>query len=196
MRRYTIFAILLVAAMVLGACAKPAATPAPSEPGAAPAGGNVTINMAGSTTVQPLAEKLANAYMAAHSNVKIVVTGGGSGVGVKSAADGTAQIGMASREVKDEERTANPNLKDIAIARDGIALIANSEVTVSDLTKEQAQQIFSGTITNWSEVGGEDQAIILVSREEGSGTRAAFQEMVMGKDKDGNDNLIAETAIL
>lgn len=195
MRRYTLFAVLTVAAMILGACAQPAAAPTQAS-AAAPAGGKVTVSLAGSTTVQPLAEKLAGEYMKSNQNVLIDVKGGGSGVGVKSAVDGTAMIGMASRKLSDEETTANPDLVATVIARDGIALIVNTDVIVEGITLDQARDIFMGKITNWKELGGEDQMIILVSREEGSGTRTAFQEMVMKKDKDGNENLISENAIL
>jgi phosphate transport system substrate-binding protein len=197
MRRSTLFAVLMIAAMILGACAQPAAAPTKApEANTAPAAEKVTISMAGSTTVQPLAEKLAGEYMKANQNLMIDVKGGGSGVGVKSAVDGTAMIGMASRKLSDEEKTANPDLVATVIARDGIALIVNPDVTVEGLTLDQARDIFMGKITNWKDLGGEDQMIIVVSREEGSGTRTAFQEMVMKKDKDGNENLIADTAIL
>jgi phosphate transport system substrate-binding protein len=183
--------------MILGACAQPAAAPTQApEANTAPTAEKVTISMAGSTTVQPLAEKLAGEYMKANQNLMIDVKGGGSGVGVKSAVDGTAMIGMASRKLSDEEKTANPDLVATVIARDGIALIVNPDVTVEGLTLDQARDIFMGKITNWKDLGGEDQMIIVVSREEGSGTRTAFQEMVMKKDKDGNENLIADTAIL
>jgi phosphate transport system substrate-binding protein len=197
MRRSTLFAVLMIAAMILGACAQPAAAPTQApEANTAPTAEKVTISMAGSTTVQPLAEKLAGEYMKANQNLMIDVKGGGSGVGVKSAVDGTAMIGMASRKLSDEEKTANPDLVATVIARDGIALIVNPDVTVEGLTLDQARDIFMGKITNWKDLGGEDQMIIVVSREEGSGTRTAFQEMVMKKDKDGNENLIADTAIL
>jgi phosphate transport system substrate-binding protein len=149
------------------------------------------ITMAGSTTVQPLAEKFAESFMAKHSGVTVDVQGGGSSVGVKAAAEKTADIGMASRELKESELSANPELKVFVIARDGIAVVVNAEVTVDDLTMDQVRDIFNGKITNWKEVGGADQSIIVVSREEGSGTRAAFEEMVMGKDV-----LITDTAIL
>ena len=153
--------------------------------------GESAISLSGSTTVQPLAEKLAEAFMAANAGVRIDVQGGGSSVGVKAAGEGTSDIGMASREVKDTEMTEFPNLQVFVIARDGIAIVAHPEVPVGDLTVDQVRDIFSGKTTNWKDVGGEDQSIILVSREEGSGTRAAFEEMVMGKE-----TVIAATAIL
>lgn len=203
MRRLTLFTVLMIAAMVLGACAQPSAAPtqAPqatkaTEATKAPVAEKVTISLAGSTTVQPLAEKLAGEYMKANQNVMIDVKGGGSGVGVKSAIDGTAMIGMASRALSAEEKTANPDLIATVIARDGIALIVNPDVNVEGVTLDQARDIFMGKITNWKELGGDNQMIVLVSREEGSGTRTAFQEMVMKKDKDGKENLISDTAIL
>ncbi len=148
------------------------------------------ISVAGSTTVQPLAEKLAEVFVAANPDVKIDVAGGGSSAGVKAAGDGTAQIGTASREVKAEELTTYPDLVIFEIARDGIAVVVHPEVPVDTLTKEQVQLIFAGQITNWSEVGGDNQPITVVSREEGSGTRTAFEEMVMGKDLKITDKAI------
>ena len=152
---------------------------------------STTITMAGSTTVQPLAEILAETYMVDHTNVRIDVQGGGSSVGVKAAGEQTADIGMASREIKDSEFTEFPGINVVILARDGIAIVANPDVNVDNLTIEQIKGIFGGTITNWQEVGGDDQNIIVASREEGSGTRAAFEEMVLGEDV-----VITETAIL
>jgi phosphate transport system substrate-binding protein len=154
------------------------------------AGLSGSISITGSTTVQPLAEKLAEDFMAKNPDVEIEVTGGGSSVGVKAAAQGTADIGNASREIKPEELAEFPNLKVHVIARDGIAIVVHPDTAVSGLTVEQVRDIFSGKITNWNEVGGADAAIIVASREEGSGTRDAFQEMVMG------EALITENAIL
>ena len=163
-----------------------------SEESASDTGGDVSgeISVAGSTTVQPLAELFAEAFMAAHPKVRIDVQGGGSSVGVKSAAQGTVDVGMASREVKDSELEEYPNLNPFAIAYDGIAIALHPDVPVDELTIEQVQDIFAGEITNWSEVGGPDELMVVVSREEGSGTRAAFEEMVM------DEALIVDTAIL
>ena len=131
-------------------------------------------------------------FMAKNPDVEIEVTGGGSSVGVKAAAQGTADIGNASREIKPEELAEFPNLKVHVIARDGIAIVVHPDIAVSGLTVEQVRDIFSGKITNWNEVGGADAAIIVVSREEGSGTRDAFQEMVMGE---GSWDVSADTRI-
>jgi phosphate transport system substrate-binding protein len=127
--------------------------------------------------VQPLAERLGEAFTALHPKVTVIVQGGGSSVGIKAATDGTVDIGASSRELKEAEK---PGLAETVIARDGIAIIANSSQTVSNLTKQQIIDIFSGKITNWKEVGGADKKITVVSREEGSGTRGAFEELVMG----------------
>lgn len=148
------------------------------------------LNVQGSTTVQPLAERLAEGFEALHEEVRINVGGGGSSVGVKSAGDGTADIGMASRVVKESEFEEYPGMVVHTIARDGIAVVAHADVTVDDMSVEQIRGIFSGEITNWSEVGGQDAGIVVVSREEGSGTRAAFEDMVM------DDALIYGEAIL
>ena len=148
------------------------------------------VNVAGSTTVQPLAEKLAEVYRTLHPDVKIDVAGGGSSAGVKAAGDGTADIGAASREVKDSEKEAYPDINIFVIARDGIAIVAHPEVPIDGLTTDQVRDIFAGTITDWSEVGGDSQPITVISREEGSGTRGAFEEMVMGEDVAITDSAI------
>ncbi|MFA5054932.1 MAG: phosphate ABC transporter substrate-binding protein [Dehalococcoidia bacterium] len=141
-------------------------------------GSSTTITEGGSTTVQPVAEMLAAAFMADNPDVKIIIQGGGSSTGVSKTADGTFDIGAASRELKSSE----PALVTHLLARDGIAIITNTGNSVSGLTKDQVMQIYAGTITNWNEVGGPDEDIIVISREEGSGTRDAFQELVMGEE--------------
>lgn len=142
-----------------------------------------SITIAGSTSVQPLAEELAMMFMEENRGVRINVSGGGSGAGVESAGNGVANIGMASREIKQSELDQYKELKPIVICKDGISVVVNPKNKVNELTLEQIQGIFSGEITNWSQVGGEDGSIIIVNREEGSGTRGAFEELVLG-DKD------------
>jgi phosphate transport system substrate-binding protein len=137
-----------------------------------------TISEVGSTTVQPIAEKLAAAFMVMNPKVKVDIKGGGSSVGIKAANDGTADIGAASRELTKDD----PNLVKYLLARDGIAIIVNPANTINGLTKAQIVDIFSGKITNWSQVGGSNKDIHVVAREEGSGTRTAFQELIMGKE--------------
>lgn len=142
-----------------------------------------TISIAGSTTVQPIMVKAADEFMKKHPDIMVFVQGGGSGTGIRFVGEGTIDIGAASREVTEEERKAYPNLVATPIALDGIAVIVNPENPVNDLTLDQVRKIFAGEIRNWKEVGGEDAEIVVVIREEGSGTRKAFKELVL-KDKD------------
>ena len=153
--------------------------------GGSQAGTKVVV--AGSTSVQPLSEELAAAFMDANSDITVEIQGGGSGQAAVSLADGIADIGALSREVKDEEKSTIT--KEYVIAKDGVAVIVNTDVTVTDLSMAQIKDIFTGKIKNWKEVGGKDQAITVVSREEGSGTRGAFTELtgVMVKDNAGNE---------
>lgn len=155
------------------------------------------VVIAGSTSVQPLSETMAQVFMENNPDVTVEVQGGGSGQGIKSVEEGIADIGSLSREVKDEEKASVT--EEYVIAKDGVAVIVNSDVTVDDLTMEQIRQIYVGEITNWSEVGGEDAAITVVTREEGSGTRGAFTELtgILTEDADGNeiDNTTADALV-
>lgn len=146
-----------------------------------------SVVIAGSTSVQPLAEELAEAFMGENGGVSIEVQGGGSGQGIKSIQDKIADLGALSRELKDEEKSIVAD--ETVIAKDGVAVVVNPECGVSDLTLEQIQKIYTGEITNWIEVGGGDAAIVVVSREEGSGTRGAFTEItkVLSKDASGKE---------
>lgn len=137
-----------------------------------------TINIAGSTSVQPVAEKLAQAYMQKNPNVKINVQGGGTSVGIKSAQDGTAQIGTASSKPKDSDAQG---LVQTQIAKDGIVVVVNKANSLSDLTLDQAKNIFGGNVTQWTQVtGASGGKINVITREDGSGTRDGFQNIVMG----------------
>ena len=141
-----------------------------------------TINIVGSTSVQPVAEELAQAYMKKNKNVKIFVQGGGSGAGIKAAMNGTADIGMSSRELKSEEK----GLKETEIAIDGIAVVVNKANSLTNVTFEQLQKIYSGEIDQWSQLTNEKQKLIVVNREAGSGTRGAFEEIVLAPAKLSN----------
>ncbi len=133
------------------------------------------ITLAGSTSVEPFAERLAELYMPTHTGQKVCVQGGGSSAGIRAVQNRICQIGMSSRELHDDEQ----NLNQIPIAHDAIALIVNVRNPVQALTLEQARRIFSGRIRNWRELGGDDRRITVITREEGSGTRASFEERVM-----------------
>lgn len=149
--------------------------------------GSNTVVIAGSTSVQPLSEVLAEAFMDANSGIEVEVQGGGSGQGIKAIKEKIADFGALSREVKEEEKAAVA--EEYVIAKDGVAVIVNSQSTVEDLTLEQIKQIYTGQITNWKEVGGKDAPIVVVTREEGSGTRGAFTEItgILAKNASGNE---------
>lgn len=135
---------------------------------------SANITVGGSTSIQPLMEAIAEAFEADGYGT-LDVQGGGSSVGTKGAMDGTFDVGMASRALKEEEQE---KLEGIEIALDGIVIVVNKENKVNDLTLEQAKKIYTGEITNWKEVGGEDSEIAVVAREEGSGTRDGFESIV------------------
>jgi len=148
----------------------------------AQASGGTHVVIAGSTSVQPYAELLAEEYSLKNSGI-IDVQGGGSSQGIKAAKDGTAHIGTSSRSLKEDEKA---ELWSVTIAKDGLALIMHPSNPVENLSSEQIRDIYKGEITNWSQVGGKNAKIHIISREEGSGTRAAFEEMVMTyKDSEG-----------
>jgi phosphate transport system substrate-binding protein len=140
---------------------------------------NVKLQIAGSTTVLPVAEECARVFMEKHPGSRIFVSGGGSSHGVQAVADGTVDIGCASRDLKSSEKDAHPDLVTHAVAKDGVAVIVHQSNPVADLTMEQLQGIYTGTITNWKDVGGTDSEIMVVTREEGSGTRDCFEQTVM-----------------
>lgn len=135
------------------------------------------LTLAGSTSLQPFAEKWADAYLARHAGLSIHVQGGGSTAGVQAALSGAAQIGMSSRSLTAEEAG---HVSGIVVARDGIAIVTHPTLAVHDLMLEQVRAIYAGEIENWRSLGGHDAPITLITREEGSGTRAAFEELVMG----------------
>ena len=137
--------------------------------------GTVTITVSGSTSVGPLMEKIAEKYEEENSNISIEINQTGSSAGIKDAMDGISQIGMSSRNLKDEEAA---KVKATVLAYDGVAVITNTGNSVKELTIGQIRDIFTGKITNWSEVGGSNAPIVVVSREAGSGTRTAFEEGV------------------
>ncbi|MBM4464579.1 MAG: phosphate ABC transporter substrate-binding protein [Chloroflexi bacterium] len=183
---------LLVA--VVGCQSAPASTPTKTT-----AGLSGQLQLAGSTTVQSLAEVLGEAFMKLNPGLVIEVQGGGSSVGVTSTGEGTVDIGNVSREVKSSEFEKFPNLKVFTIAYDGIAIVTHPDTKLDTLSMEQVRDIFAGEITNFSQVGGPDAPITVVSREEGSGTRAAFEELVMQyKDAAGEsqEKVIFERALL
>ncbi len=179
LRSYLILPALLGAVLLVAGCSR---------------GNKDAITVAGSTSVEPFAERLAELYMGAHPVAKIRVQGGGSSAGIRAVTSRICAIGMSSRELNPEEKC----LVEIPIALDAIALIVNRHNPVRELTMEQARGIFAGRIRNWRQVGGPNRRITPITREEGSGTRASFEEKVMAagmpKDKNGKTNPTAFAA--
>lgn len=144
-------------------------------------GDSVTISISGSTSVGPLMEKIQEKYEEENSNVTLEIQQNGSGAGIKDVISGISEIGMSSRELKDEEKTS---VQGTTVAYDGIALLVNPNNPVKNISLDDVRKIYTGEITNWKELGGKDSPIVVVSREEGSGTRDAFQEIVGYKSEE------------
>lgn len=180
-------ALLLAALFLLAGCAggnaqaddpTPPATTAPPdtdaptpEPSAELSG---TISTNGSTSMEKVIASLSEAFMAEHTGVVITYDPTGSGSGITAAAEGTADIGLSSRALKDGET----GLDATVIALDGIAVVINGANAVGDLTLEQIAGLFTGRITNWKDVGGADAPVAVIGREAGSGTRDGFESIV------------------
>lgn len=139
-----------------------------------------SISMVGSTSMEKLANALSEAFMEEHPDVTVTAEFVGSGAGIEAVTNGTTDIGNSSRSLKDEEKAAG--VVENVVAIDGIAVCVDPANEVADLTKEQLTNIYNGTVTNWKEVGGVDEPIIVIGREAGSGTRGAFEELVDLKD--------------
>ncbi|WP_191376387.1 phosphate ABC transporter substrate-binding protein [Thomasclavelia spiroformis] len=140
--------------------------------------GNVSLN--GSTSMEPFVNGLSEAIREVYPNLVLEPQFTGSGAGIEAVTNGTADIGNSSRSLTDEEKAGG--LEENIVAIDGIAVIVHPDNDVEDLTTDQLKKIYTGEITNWSEVGGVDEAIVVVGREAGSGTRGAFEEILGVED--------------
>lgn len=139
-----------------------------------------TVSTDGSTSMEKVIGYLSEAYMAENADTKITYNPTGSGAGIQAVSEGRCDIGLSSRDLKDEEAQT---LEGTVVAIDGIAMIVNPENPVADLTIEQIGKIYTGEIANWSEVGGTDAPIVLIGREAASGTRDGFESITGTKDK-------------
>ncbi len=189
MKRIMSIALCLVLALSLAACgqtAAPAATTAPAA-SAAPAAAEApataaaaklsgTVATDGSTSMEKVIGALGEAFMEANPDTTFTYNPTGSGSGIQAVQEGRCDIGLSSRALKDAEKEAG--LTETVLAYDGIAMIVNPANPVEDLSLEQIADIYTGKITNWSEVGGNDSQIVLIGREAGSGTRGGFEEIV------------------
>jgi len=167
--------ILLLAALIAGAA------------GSALAASKETVPVSGSTTVLPLAEGGAEVFNGQQSEYQVIVTGGGTGVGMKNIAEGTSDISMASREVTaDEISQFGDKFQERLIGYDGIVIAVSMKIYdagVTALTKDQVKKIYAGETSNWKELGGPDEEILVAAREMGSGTRDTFNEDIMEDKK-------------
>ena len=193
MKRFMAMAIACVMAAGLVACGGSESTATPSTTGST--AGSTTASTAeettadlsgavatgGSTSVEKVIGALSEAFMEANPGVDVTYDPTGSSAGVTGAADGTLDIGLSSRALKEEE--ISKGLKETTFALDGIAIVVNTENTATDLSLEQIAGLATGEITNWSEVGGPDAPVVLIGREAGSGTRDGFESIVGVEDK-------------
>ncbi|MBI4732893.1 MAG: phosphate ABC transporter substrate-binding protein [Chloroflexi bacterium] len=158
------------------------------------------IENKGSDTIVNLALAWAEAYQGAHPDVRISVTGGGSGTGIAALINGTVDVANASRRIKDEEtqdaQSNGINPVEFIIARDAIAVIVHPDNPVSELTLQQISDIYSGKINNWAEVGGQDRPIVRLSRETNSGTHVYFLETVLRLGDKNNTTLFSMDTLL
>lgn len=145
------------------------------------------ITMTGSTTVLPIAQRIAEVYMSMNPDVIISVRGGGSGVGITALLEGRTDIANSSRKIKDEEiktgREKGIFVKEIEIAKDGIVIVVNKENPITNITIEDLKNIYTGKITNWNKLGGPNQPIVVISRDVSSGTFEVFKELVIKNEK-------------
>lgn len=180
---FSILLTLSLSAALLAGCGSQEETPAETPAEETPAqeetlSGSVSTN--GSTSMEKVIGALSEQFMADNSGVSVTYDPTGSGTGIEAAKNGTCDIGLSSRALKDEETAAG--LVGTTVALDGIAVIVNADSKVADLTVEQIAQIFTGAITDWSEVGGDAGTISCIGREAGSGTRDGFETITDTKD--------------
>ena len=186
---------LLLLVFILAACTPAADSPSTDQPAA-----TAYIENKGSDTIVNLALAWAEQYQSLHPEVRISVTGGGSGTGIAALINGTVDIANASRQIKEEElseaRDNGADPVEFVVARDAIAVIVNPENPVNQLTLQQISDIYSGKINNWLEVGGEDRPIVRLSRETNSGTHVYFLEVVLRLGQENNKTLFAVNTLL
>ncbi len=168
---------LLAAAMLTG-CSGGDQTS--QSPGTSQTSQQSTVSTDGSTSMEKVIGYLSESYMEDNKNVKVTYNPTGSGAGIQAASEGRCDIGLSSRDLKDDEKQT---LTQTVVAIDGIAIIVNPQNKIEDLTVEQIGKIYTGEITNWKEVGGEDHPIVPIGREAASGTRDGFESITKTKDK-------------
>ncbi len=181
MKKFIALALTLVLALSLAACGSTnnnSNTTPDDNSGDAITG---TVSTDGSTSMEKVIGALSESFMGANDGVPVNYNPTGSGSGITAVQEGTCDIGLSSRALKDEEKAAG--LKETVLAYDGIAIIVHPDNPVSDLTLEQIAKLYTGEITNWKDVGGNDAEVVLIGREAASGTRDGFESITGTKDK-------------
>ena len=184
MKKFIALALTLVMALSLVACGNSNSDNS-GDNAADNNGGDAaitgTVSTDGSTSMEKVIGALSESFMAANGGVTVNYNPTGSGSGITAVQEGTCDIGLSSRALKDEEKAAG--LKETVLAYDGIAIIVHPDNPVSDLTLEQIAKLYTGEITNWKDVGGNDAEVVLIGREAASGTRDGFESITGTKDK-------------
>ena len=176
---WTILASATLALTLLAGCGSSGNAPASAAASSAPSGGDTELTGSvatdGSTSMKSVIGALGESFQNANSGVTFTYNPTGSGSGIQAVSEGRCDIGLASRGLKDDEKSSG--LTETVLAYDGIAVVVSPENPVSDLTIEQIADIYTGKITNWKDVGGSDAEIVLIGREAGSGTRDGFESI-------------------
>ena len=181
MKKIITFALAALLALSLAACgSEPKTDDTAKTDGQTQTQLTGTVSTDGSTSMEKVIGALSESYMTANSGVTVNYNPTGSGSGITAVQEGTCDIGLSSRALKDEEKAAG--LKETVLAYDGIAIIVHPDNPVSDLTLEQIAKLYTGEITNWKDVGGNDAEVVLIGREAASGTRDGFESITGTKD--------------
>ena len=185
MKKFIALALALVLALSLAACGSNGSNGNNSDSNTTPddnqdAAITGTVSTDGSTSMEKVIGALGESFMAANAGTTVGYNPTGSGAGITAVSEGRCDIGLSSRALKDDEKASG--LKETVLAYDGIAIIVHPDNPVSDLTLEQIADIYTGKITNWKDVGGNDAAIVLIGREAGSGTRDGFESITGTQD--------------
>ena len=181
MKKFIALALALVMALSLVACGGSNSDNTTPDDNSGDAALTGTVSTDGSTSMEKVIGALSESFMGANSGVTVNYNPTGSGSGITAVQEGTCDIGLSSRALKDEEKAAG--LKETILAYDGIAIIVHPDNPVADLTLEQIAQLYTGEITNWKDVGGNDAEVVLIGREAASGTRDGFESITGTKDK-------------
>ena len=182
MKKIITFALAALLALSLAACgSEPKTDDAAKTDDQSQTQLTGTVSTDGSTSMEKVIGALSESYMAANGGVTVNYNPTGSGSGITAVQEGTCDIGLSSRALKDEEKSAG--LKETVLAYDGIAIIVHPDNPVSDLGIEQIAKLYTGEITNWKDVGGKDAEVVLIGREAASGTRDGFESITGTKDK-------------